>query len=109
MVQEFIGKRIKMYRMAKGWTQEQLAEQVNLSRNFLSAVERGKYAVNLDTLVDIINCLDCSADEIFEDVINEGYKVRASKLSDIISDMPKEEKERILKVVETLVKTAKKN
>ena len=109
MVQKLVGKRIQMYRKAKGLTQEQLAEEVNLSRNFLSAVERGVYGLPFDKLVEIINILDCSADEIFVDVINKGYLIKSSRLSDKIASLPKEEQERILAIVETLVETSKKN
>lgn len=97
-----------MCRKKKGLTQEQLAEKVNLSTNYLSAVERGVNAVHLDKLVDIMNCLECSADEIFLDVVNTGYKVRTSMLTDEIAELPKSEQERIFEVIDTLIKTAKK-
>lgn len=109
MVQKLIGKRIKMYRMAKGLTQEELAEKIGLSRNYYSAAERGVYSLNLDKVVEIINILDCSADEIFADVINKGYKTKTSILSEKISTLPKEEQERILAIVDTLVTTTKQN
>ena len=102
MVQKLIGKRIKMYRMAKGLTQEELAEKIGLSRNYYSAAERGVYSLNLDKLVEIINILDCSADEIFADVINNGYKVKSSLLSEKIASLSKEDQERILAIVDTL-------
>ena len=108
MIQKLIGKRIKMYRMAKGLTQENLAEKIGLSRNYYSAAERGIYSLNIDKIVEIINILDCTADEIFADVINKGYQVKSSLLSDKISSLPKEEQERILAIVNTLVETAKK-
>lgn len=109
MIQKLIGKRIKMYRMAKGLTQEKLAEKIGLSRNYYSSAERGIYSLNIDKLVEIINILDCSADEIFADVIDKSYQVKSSLLSDKISALPKEEQERILAIVDTLVETAKKN
>ena len=109
MVEKQIGKRIQKCRKNKGLTQEQVAEKVNLSTNYFSAVERGIYSVKIDKLVEIINCLECSADEIFADVVKEGYKTRASILADEISELPKNEQERILEVVETLVKSAKRN
>lgn len=109
MIQKLIGKRIKMYRMAKGLTQETLAEKIGLSRNYYSAAERGIYSLNIDKIVEIINILDCTADEIFADVINKGYQVKSSLLSEKISKLPKEEQERILAIVDTLVETAKKN
>lgn len=74
MVEKDVGKRIQRFRKKKGLTQEQLAEMINMSPNHLSAIERGVYGVKLDTLVQIINCIDCTADDLFADVINCGYK-----------------------------------
>ena len=55
-------------------TQEQPAERIDLSRNDLSAVERGINQISPEKLVDLMNVLECSADEIFLDVITTGAK-----------------------------------
>ena len=41
-VMKAVGKRIQYYRKARGYTQEQFAEMIDLSTNYLSDVERGK-------------------------------------------------------------------
>lgn len=69
MVQKAVGSRLQELRKAKGLTQEQLAERVNISPHYLSALERGVYNMKLDLLVDILNTLNCSADEAFADVV----------------------------------------
>lgn len=107
MIEKSIGKRIQELRKKKKLTQDQLAELIDVTPHFLSSLERGVYNIKLDTLVQIINHLDCSADDIFCDVINNGYKQRASRLSDSIEKLPPEEQNRILDVVEALVKTSK--
>ena len=106
MVEKDIGKRIQRFRKKKGLTQEQLAEMINMSPNHLSAIERGVYGVKLDTLVQIINCIDCTADDLFADVIKCGYKVKASRLSDEIENLPADEQSKIFDVVETMIKNA---
>lgn len=75
-VEQIIGKRIQKIRKAKGYTQQQFAEMIGLSTNYLSDIERGKSSARLDKLVAIINALECSADDVFSDVINFGYKKR---------------------------------
>ena len=107
MIEKSIGKRIQELRKKKKLTQDQLAELIDVTPHFLSSLERGVYNIKLDTLVQIINHLDCSADDIFCDVINNGYKQRASRLSDSIEKLPPEEQNTILDVVEALVKTSK--
>ena len=72
-VEEIIGKRIQKIRLAKGYTQQQFAEMIGLSTNYFSDIERGKSSARLDKLVAIINALECSADDIFVDVIDYGY------------------------------------
>lgn len=107
MVERSIGKRIQEYRKKKGLTQEQLAEKVGLSTNYISAVERGVNALNLDKLVEVMNCLECSADEIFVDVLNNSCEIKVSLLTEQISSLPKDEQERIFTIIQTLIETAK--
>ena len=55
-----IGKRIRACRLAKGMTQEQLAEKLELSPAFIGHVEAPNVnkAVSLDTLFDVAAALD---------------------------------------------------
>ncbi len=108
MVEKEIGKRIKYYRKQSGLTQEQLGEKVDLSTTYISAVERGMYSISLNKLVDILNCLGYSADDVFGDVLICRNKYKASELSEKIEKLPKDEQSRILQVLETLINTAKK-
>ena len=107
-VEEMIGKSIQRCRKKKGLTQEQLAEKLSLSAHHLSAIERGVYGVKVDTLAKIIDCLDCTADDIFADTVKSGYKIKASRLSDEIVTLDPDEQSRIFDVVEAMIKTAKK-
>ena len=59
-----IGKRIRACRLAKGMTQEQLANEVGVVVTHISHIETGNSVPSLKTLIDIINALDCSADEL---------------------------------------------
>ena len=106
MLSEKIGKRIQACRKAKGLTQEQLAERIDLSRNYLSAVERGVNQISLGKLVELMNVLECSADDIFVDVIKTGVQTKATILSEKLKELHFSEQMRILEVVETLIKTA---
>jgi transcriptional regulator with XRE-family HTH domain len=107
MIEKKIGRRLQEYRKKKGLTQEQLAEKIGVSRNYLSAVERGINALSYEKLIEAVNCLDCSADDIFQDVINHGYTVKSSKLAEELAGLPQDEQDRIFEVIETLIKTAK--
>ncbi len=107
MIEKDIGKRIQECRKRKGLTQEQLAERIGVSAHYLSALERGVYNIKLETLVNILNELDCSADEVFCDVVKKSYEVKATMLSEKLSKLPMSEQYRIYEVVDTLIKNAK--
>ena len=106
-MKNMIGKRIQEYRKKKGVTQEQLSEFLDISPHYLSTLERGIYNIKLDTLIKILNYLDCSADEIFCDVVNKSFAVTPTRLSEKLETLPIEEQERILAVVDTMINSAK--
>ena len=54
-----IGQRIKVQRILKSLTQEQLAEMLGVSAGYISQIERGKTTINLRTLIGIADCLKC--------------------------------------------------
>ena len=106
-MEKIIGKRIQEFRKKKGMTQEELSEIIDISPHYLSALERGIYNIKLETLVKILNCLDCSADEVFCDVVDKSSAVSANRLSERLDSLPKEEQEKILAVVDTMINSAK--
>ena len=108
MVNKSIGKRIQVLRKRAGLTQDQLSERVKISSHYLSSLERGVYNIKLDLLVDILNTLGCSADEVFCDVVNHSAKVKAGRLSDEIGALPLDEQKKIYEVLDTLVRNATK-
>lgn len=108
MIEKAIGKRIQEYRKKKKITQEQLAEKIGVSTGYISTIECGTNGVTVENLVHIMNHIECTADDIFCDVVDKSYVARASKLSEMIEKLSPEEQARIFEVVEVLVKTANK-
>ena len=64
-----MGQRIKTARERKGYTQEQLAERLNLSVQHVSVIERGVKAPKLETFIRIANELQVNADFLLSDVL----------------------------------------
>lgn len=98
-----IGKRIKLAREAKGLTQEQLAEQVNLSTSHISAIERGVKQPKLVTFVEIINVLEVDANSILTDVLSVSYEIISSQLSIRMSTLSADQQKKTLRVLDTLI------
>lgn len=61
---KFLGSRIRAVRLEKKITQEKLAEAAGVGVTHISHIETGNSIPSLQTLVDIINALDCSADDL---------------------------------------------
>ena len=59
-----IGKRIQNRRKQQGYTQEQLAEMMNVSIQMVSNLERGNKAIRIDNLINLSQILDISTDYI---------------------------------------------
>ena len=59
-----IGKRIQARRKQLGYTQEQLAEIMNVSIQMVSNLERGNKAIRIDNLVALSEILSISTDYI---------------------------------------------
>lgn len=107
MKDKHIGVQIKKIRESKGFTQDSFAEKLGLTPNYISAVERGVKSPSLSALIDMINILGVSADEIFTDVINNVYSIQTTILSDEIRTIPPEEQKRIFAVVNVMINEAK--
>ncbi len=61
----FLGKNIKLARIEKNFTQEQLAQQIGCSTVFISEIEKAKKRPSLETLHKISRALDVGTDELF--------------------------------------------
>jgi len=57
--------RVKELRTARGWTQEQLAEAVGVSRQSINSIERERYVPSLPLALTFARVFGCSTDEIF--------------------------------------------
>ena len=54
---KLLGANIKKYREAKGFSQEFLAEKVNLSREYITRIENGQKFVSLRKLFQLADVL----------------------------------------------------
>ena len=99
-----IGKKIRYYRETKKWTQEDFAEKAGLSLTYVGMIERGEKVPKLETFINIANVLGVSADILLADVLNTGYQIKTSFLSEKIDRLPAEQREKIYAVVDAMLK-----
>ncbi|MGN1401948.1 MAG: helix-turn-helix domain-containing protein [Bacillus sp. (in: firmicutes)] len=62
-----IGKKIKNLRLKKGLTQEELGERTDLSKGYISQLERDLSSPSIETFFHIIEVLGCSPKEFFNE------------------------------------------
>ncbi len=63
---KLLGENIKKYRLQKDWSQEYLAEKINLSREYIVRVEKGQKNISLKKLFMLSDVLEIK----FSDLTN---------------------------------------
>ena len=81
-----IGERIKAAREAAGKTQEQLAEAIDVSPQYISDLERGVVGISIPTLKRLCIYLAISSDQILFDRQTEQYAVAIGEKCRSLSD-----------------------
>lgn len=66
-VSQAVGQKIRAYRVQKKMTQEELAERADLHHTYIGQVERGEKSLTLNSLEKILDALNVSFPELFEE------------------------------------------
>lgn len=83
---KFLGSRIRAMRLERRITQEKLAESAGVGVTHISHIETGNSIPSLQTLVDIINALDCTADELLCMEVRQSRPVLNNWLGELVAD-----------------------
>lgn len=62
-----LGRNIWRHRQARGWSQQVLAGEADLSLRYLAGVERGEENPSLETIVAIAGALGVQPGDLFAD------------------------------------------
>ena len=60
-----VSNRVKELRVERGWTQQQLADAVGVSRQSINSIERNRYVPSLVLALLFARVFAASTDEIF--------------------------------------------
>lgn len=99
-----IGRRIREKRIDHSWSQEELAEKVNVSPVYIGMIERGEKLPRLETFISIVNVLDVTSDDVLQDVLAQEYKIKTSRYIDEIEKLDSNDKKRLYRVIEAYLK-----
>jgi len=61
-----VRNRVKDLRIERGWTQQQLATAVKVSRQSINSIERNRYVPSLELALEFAQIFGRPTDEIFE-------------------------------------------
>ena len=98
-----IGDRVRRLRMQRGLTQEELANRCELSKGFISLLERDLTSPSVDTLTDILESLGTDLKNFFSDFTDEKVVFSDADMS------VKEDGEAMKGFIKWLVPSAQKN
>lgn len=100
-----IGQRIKQARLAKNLTQEDLAEQIDISVAFLSRVERGNSHINLKRLNQLCGLLDVTEGYVLNGASSSSKNYLNKEFSELIKGCSPEKQKLIYNVAKAIVET----
>lgn len=97
-----IGKRMKELRVFYGLTQQELADRAELTKGFISQLERNQNTPSISTLLDIIQCLGTTPAEFFAE---QGPEQIVFKKEDYFEKICEEQNS----IIEWVIPNAQKN
>lgn len=71
-----LGDKLRAARLAASWSQEKLADEAGVSRNYVSLLELNRKSPTVDVLLALCHALDVSAASIIRRVEQEGVPPR---------------------------------
>lgn len=61
-----MNNRLRVLRAERGWSQQDLAERLSVSRQSINAIETGRYDPSLPLAFRIADVFQCSIEDIFQ-------------------------------------------
>nr|HEX4315363.1 helix-turn-helix transcriptional regulator [Kofleriaceae bacterium] len=110
-----LGEQIRAHRVAKGWTQGELAKRAGISSKYVSEIERGTRDVPVTTLRAVVDGLGLVLEFDFRTRSNSGSGPRIllpplprdiDVLARRLADVPGANQTRVIAIVEALLELA---
>lgn len=98
-VLQVLGIRLKKARNEKRYTQEYVAEHVNISPDLLRNIENGRNIGSITTLLNLCNFLEITPDYLFDPLITTHKDTLDTVLQKQISAISSEDKEILKKII----------
>jgi transcriptional regulator with XRE-family HTH domain len=97
-MQKQVGRRIRELRLARGLTQEALAEKASMNVKYLGAIERGEINVTVSTLDRICSALGVTLGDVLADTGSPGKRDREQVLKAVKAIMENADQEKVARL-----------
>jgi len=102
-----IGSKITELRKAKGWSQVQLAEAVEASRDIIGKYERNDNLPSIEMALKIARVFDVSVDYLLGEGKHASFDKETLKRLENIETLDQNTKNTLFKVIDTFLRDAK--
>ena len=85
-------------------TQEEFAEKIGISFNYVGMIERGLRVPKLETFIKIANVLGVTSDYLLADYITAKEDKQNAELNERIERLSESDRKHILEVIDLLIK-----
>jgi transcriptional regulator with XRE-family HTH domain len=107
-----IGKKVRQERLKHGWTQEELAEKIELHPSFIGQIERGIKAASFDTLKRLSLVFGVNSAEFLNegDVKDPGGESQSveRKITNLLKGHTVHEQEAVYKTIKYILRQKRK-
>ena len=104
-----IGKRIKIARIKADFTQERLAEAVEISPTHMSNIETGTTRVSLSAIVSLANALSVTVDDLLCDSVVKSKVQFEKDIAAVLDDCDEHEIRIIKDMAQALKETLRRD
>ena len=98
-IAKVLGPNIKKARIERGYTQEFLSEQVNISIDLLRNIENSRNIGSVPTLLNLCNFLEITPNAMFKDLYTTKDDTLDTKLQEYFGSLSAKSKKTLQKII----------
>ena len=103
---EILGQNIRIRRIAKGWSQEELSGLANVTPSHLGHIERGDGNPTFNTLLSLCEALQVDIEDVVKGTVEEPAETKGLKLEELqtkFATLSADRQREIYSILKTLI------
>ncbi len=103
-IKQKLGARIKELRKQNGFSQERLAEMIDISQNSLSKIEIGENFLSADTLEKLLQALNINVQQLFDFEHLKNNKELLNDIYEYLNNLDNDKLVIVYKIIQSIAK-----